>query len=162
MGAMTLLYTADVVVVKRFFPPAIAGYYGGVSTVANIVFFCATPIIGVMVPLVKRQQAASLNRRAFRKCAVMLLGVVGPVCLAFTLAPSVFVRWLMGAKYLPYAPLLPYQAWAFFFVALAHAVTMYGLALRRYALTAAAACDIVLLFLLAAFRHGSLDQVVQN
>jgi O-antigen/teichoic acid export membrane protein len=162
LGCMTMFYTSDIIAVKHYFSPQIAGFYGAISTVANIVMFVTVPLATVMLPQIKRRQEAEKNGQALRKGFLGVALVGGGAMVCFVLFPHFVVRLLMGAKYLPYAWLLPYQAVAFYMVALANVLVLYGLALRRYRLTIMAFFAMLLLTLLMVFRHESLLQVVQN
>jgi O-antigen/teichoic acid export membrane protein len=53
LGYITFLYTSDVLFVKHFFEPEIAGLYSGIATVGRIIFFVTASAIGVLVPSIK-------------------------------------------------------------------------------------------------------------
>ena len=162
LASLTILYTADTIVVKRYFPAVDAGLYSGVSTVSNIVVFASAPLASVMLSAIKRSHSLAQNLHALRKGLLGVGAVGGAVTFGFALIPSFVVKALMGAKYLPYAQLLPLQSVAFFCVALANVLVMYSLALRRYTLTVVAGCACALLVALTLAHHARLEEVVQN
>ena len=159
---VTVLYTADVLVVKSYFSPEIAGMYSGISTVAKIIFFASSPIAGVLLPSVKLLSTFEENRRVFVKAAGMVCLIGGSVLGAFVVVPRFIVALLMGDRYLDLVALLPWMACAFFVVSLLNLLTNFGLALRRQSLILLVVVGGVLLAFLTALHHASPLAIVQN
>ncbi|MFA5130529.1 MAG: oligosaccharide flippase family protein [Patescibacteria group bacterium] len=159
---VTALYTTSVLVVKRFFSPEIAGAFSGISTIANIVFFATSSFATVLLSSIKRTHANEERRKIFFK-ATALISVIGLsfslLCLVF---PSFITRILIGARYVPYAYLLPWLVFAFFFASLVNVCVYYSLAMRQKGLILLAICVSFALVLLIAIRHDSPLQIAQN
>jgi O-antigen/teichoic acid export membrane protein len=131
LGIM-VLFSVDVIVVKRFFDAHTAGLYAGVAAVARVIFFLTASIAQVLLPAVSITQAVKYNRRLGLRSALLLFGVTAPVLVVFVLAPEFIVVSLMGASYAPYAGLLPLMGGAMFGISLLNLAVLYFLALRRY------------------------------
>lgn len=159
---ITCLYSTDVLMVKRFFAPDIAGGYSGVSAISNIIFFATAPFAAVLLSQIKRADQVSYHRKSFFKAlfTIIAIGAVGVCC--FAIAPNLIVKILMGNRYLPYAYLLPWLGSAFFFAAITNVCVYLGLALRRRALIILAICGFLTVIAISAIRHGSLLQIAQN
>ncbi len=159
---VTILYNTDIIVVKRFFAPDVAGLYSGISTIANIVLFLTSSFAAVLLSSVKRSHNVDERRRAFMK-AIKLIGGGGGVftivCLIFA-APITTL--LMGSRYLGMAYLLPWLVTAFFFSSLANVCINFAIALRQKGLIPLALCVSFVLVTLIAFRHGSPLEIAQN
>lgn len=162
MAYVTILYTVDVLIVKRYFAPDIAGMYSGIATIAKITFFTTAPLITVLISSIRLHGDRAARTKAFLK-GIGLVGLVGGgVLLLFILVPGFFTGLLMGPRYAAYASLLPWLGGTFFLVSLTNAAVSLGLALRLKRLLFVAAFGTLGLALLTLGRHASLDQIIQN
>ena len=162
MAYITVLYTVDVLIVKHYFSADLAGMYSGMATIAKIIFFACGPLITVLVSSIKRNGERQMRRRAYFK-AVSLVGVIGGgLVFVFTLLPNFIIAHMIGARYLPYAHLLPWLSLAFFGASLTNISTSFGLALRRARLLILAAFGTFTLIVLTVLHHANLDAIVQN
>lgn len=159
-GFVTFLYTADVEVVKYLFPPDVAGYYSGIATVARIIFFATGSIASVLLPYITLSTPLHENRRYFLKaCAFTgLLGGAGLVVMA--VAPSLVIHILIGARYVPYASLLPILALHTFTIAFINIFIFYFLALRTMIVVPISIVGAASIGAFLFFFHASPAQVV--
>ncbi len=161
-GFVTLLYTADVEIVKYLFPPDIAGYYSGIATVARIIFFATGSVAAVLLPYITLTATPKENRKYLLK-ALAITALLGSVGLSIMIVvPEFVVQALIGARYLALASMLPLLALHTLVVALINVFIFYFLALRTMILipiSIAGTCGIgVFLF----FFHASPAQVVAS
>ena len=159
---VTFLYNTDILVVKRFFDPHLAGAYSGISTMGNIVYFATSSFAAVLLSSVKRSHGVEERRKSFLKAIALIGAIGGSFVLLCLVIPEFLTRLLMGARYVPYAYLLPWLVSAFFFAAMANACVYFALALRQRGLMILAICVSVLLIILIACRHGSPLEIAQN
>jgi O-antigen/teichoic acid export membrane protein len=159
MAFITALYTADILVVKHYFAPEIAGVYSGISAVAKIAFFVTSPIAAVLLSSVKRRDTRAHRREAVLKAAGLVSVLGGGFLLCVSLAPQLFIRLMMGARYSSQAFLLPWLSAAFFGAAVANVFFYLGLALQRKRLLAVAGSGSLLLISLILWRHDTLLQI---
>ncbi len=100
--SFTLLYTADIVLVRHFLPAREAGYYAALATLGKIIYFVSAPITLVMFPMVSELHA---NGKRHRHLLFASLGLVILFCLGITaiyfLFPELMVGLLFGKAYLP-------------------------------------------------------------
>ena len=107
LGLM-MLNNIDVLLVKRFFHPEVAGYYAGVVTVGKILFFGAGTVSVVMFPQiseahVKKQEVyEKLKKFLSIQFIIVVLGL-----LVFSIFPSLIVRIMFGEPFLPTVPFIP-------------------------------------------------------
>lgn len=159
---VTILYNTDILIVKRFFAPDVAGAYSGISTMANIVYFVTGSFSLVLLSSVKRSDGGEARRRTFFKAVILITAIGGAFVLLCLCFPQFLTGLLMGARYVPYAYLLPWLVLSFFFASLANVCVYFALALRKKGLTINAIVVSLLLAFLVAFRHDSLLQIAQN
>jgi O-antigen/teichoic acid export membrane protein len=162
MAYITALYTVDVLIVKRLFPPDIAGLYAGISTVAKIIIFSTSPFAAVLLSSIKRQDEPAVRRRVFLKSLALIGAVGGGAMLVFAVIPSFVIKTLIGTKYVSQAPLLPWLALAYVGVAVANVSFYLGLALKRRRLLFLVLVGSVVLLVSTALSHETLLDVVKN
>ncbi len=161
-GAATLAFLSiDMVLVKIFFPPAVAGQYAVLSLAGKLLFFGGTIITGFMIPLVAQKDGTAPDSRyilyAFLAGTGALLAF-GMVFL-FTLGDR-FLIWYFGVKAIPIMTLLPAYAIAIATFSLAHVFALYHLAEKRYQFPALAALPGLFVAAGIIVFHESMIEVV--
>lgn len=71
--ALTAFITTDVVLVKHFFSPELAGLYAGMTIFGKIIFFFSAPIGSVMFPLIVQKYAKNENYHSDFRLATFLI-----------------------------------------------------------------------------------------
>ena len=151
----------DIIAVKHFFPPAVAGLYAGIATIARIIFFITGPFVPVLVAAVSLRDPATNRALLIRSLALLtLLG--GATLVAFTLAPQFIITILLGSKYLAYSAQLPRLSLAIFILSVANLLVSYYVALRRRRVALAAAIGLLSMVILLGFQHQSVGAVVTS
>ena len=105
--AITSLITSDIILVRHFFPPFEAGLYSALSTLGKMIFFAASPVTTVILPMVSEAQAANENFKRIAASGLALIGLIiagSVVVLGFF--PKIMVMVLFGEKYLAMVPLV--------------------------------------------------------
>ena len=159
---MTLLYSADIVIVKRLFEAHTAGLYGGIAAVARIPFFLTASIPQVLMSSVKMTHSEEKNRKILRQSSVMMFVMGGASTAFFWLFPDWTVGLLMGQVYLPYAHLLPHLSLAVFIVSAVNLYVTYYLALRRWSIGLVAVGGAIATVGFLMWQHASPDEVVAS
>jgi O-antigen/teichoic acid export membrane protein len=135
--ALTLMGSADVVLVKHFFDPHAAGLYAAASLGGKILLY----VVG-FVPTVLLPQAADRHARGARTREVLfgslLMFVVVALCglFVFRYFGIDVLHALVGRAFDAAAPLLAAYGLAMALLALTNALTYYGIATHRLAFTA--------------------------
>lgn len=161
-AAITFLYTADVLMVKHWFPPEEAGLYSGIATIARIIFFATGSVSGVLLSAVKIKNAHGENRKILKKGSILTLLIAGAGLFVFTVFTDFIINILIGSRYIPLAPLLGELSLLLSMVSLINLLFFYFLALRRSIIIAASLVGPSIIFLLSLFRHESLIQIIHN
>lgn len=105
---LTSFISSDIILVKHFFNPAMAGAYAGLSLVSRVIFYISSPISSVMFPIIVQKRAKKENFTNTFKIALLLV-LVPSICV--TLFYSQFSNFsilffLKKHEYLVVAPLL--------------------------------------------------------
>lgn len=158
--AITMTMTIDVIVVKYFFDAHTAGLYAGVATVARIIFFLATPISQVLMPMVKTGQPVKESFKMLKKSMLLTVLIGGMVLLACAVMPEFIMRFLMGVEYITYSSLLPPLALAIFLISIANLNFMFILALRQKMIMLVGIISFAVSLSLLFIWHHDLHAVV--
>jgi len=159
---VTLQYSLDVLVVKHYFNPHVAGLYAGVASVARIILFLTASVALVMMALVRAQAAPGKNQRLLLQ-SLLLTAVVGlPVWGVCLFAPQAVTLLLMGKAYAGIASILPTLASAVLVVSVVNVVVSYYLALRRYGILPVLGVGALVTYVLLYLHHASLQSVVTS
>jgi O-antigen/teichoic acid export membrane protein len=159
---ITTLFSFDVLVVKHYFAPDIAGLYAGIATVARIIFFVTASIAAVLLATVKIEAGSRSNQRLLWRSIALHCGLGGAVLLVFTLAPDQITRLLVGAKYVGYAHFLPRLSLALFILAFVNLLFNYDLALRRSKSAISAALSLAVMAFIVTVHHNDINAVVDS
>jgi O-antigen/teichoic acid export membrane protein len=162
LGYITFLYTSDVLFVKHFFEPEIAGLYSGIATVGRIIFFVTASAIGVLVPSIKLEVAKKQNHAVFKKTFAIVLLLGTSIFILFILASNQVITILIGNSYLTLTSLLPLVAFYIFLVSIVNIFYAYFIALRDHRMIISSSIGFIIIIGLQVFNHNSLDAVVWN
>jgi O-antigen/teichoic acid export membrane protein len=155
-----LLLSLDILVVKHYFPPSEAGFYTGISIIANIVYFVTGPFAGVLIPSINATQEKRESNVFLRRSLFMMLPIGGAITLLFMLAPHFVVTLLLGSKFASYAMYLRGLSLALFLLSIANLLIYYHIGLRHYLIAPVVGVGLIFSVLLLQYRHASMGLVV--
>lgn len=96
MLGLTSFVTTDMLMVKHFFDPKIAGLYAGIAVVAKIIFYFSAPIGTVMFPLiVQKYSKGEKYHNDFRLAFLLVLTPSIILTLSYILFPSIIISLIM-------------------------------------------------------------------
>ena len=158
----TLQFSFDILVVKHYFSAEVAGAYAGIATIARIIYFLTGSVAGVLLSTVKLDAPASAARGLLLRSMVLQIVLGGSALLAFALRPELFVRILIGPRYLSLASLLPELSLALFVIALINLILIYDMALRRNSAAIVAVLGAGVTAVLIVSNHATPAAVVRS
>ncbi len=159
--ATNSLYMTDVVLVKHFLNPHLAGIYASLSTLGKILFYGTAPIAAVMFPLVSKSFAKGGNYKKVFLLSLLLtlVVVVGLICI-YWVFPKFVLEVLYGNKFLEGAP---YLVWFGIFIGIFSVDSLllnYFLAKGSTKVTFVGLLAAVLQIVGISFFHKDLMQVI--
>jgi len=160
--AVTLMGSADVVLVKHFFNEHQAGLYAAASLGGKMLLY----LVG-FIPTVLLPQAADRHARGAQTREVLMisLGMFATVALCGIFVFRYFgldvLHALVGRAYDAAAPLLVTYSFAMVLLALTNSLTYYGIATHRLAFTAPLLICTFGTLTSIVFFHRSLGMVVE-
>lgn len=72
---ITAFITMDIILVKHFFSPTIAGQYAAISTMGRSIFFAVSPIALVLFPLVAQKKEKGESLTGIVLLSILLIGI---------------------------------------------------------------------------------------
>lgn len=160
-AAITMLLQVDMIMVKRYFLPDVAGQYAAAFTLGKIIFFLPVGITAVMFPKVSHR--ATEGRDARRLLWLSLLGVVLPCSLLSAIYfrwPQVVVQVVLGSAYSVSGKVLGTIGLAMTLRALLNVWLYYYMALRRARFVWLLVAGTLFLFAALLLFHATLIQVL--
>ena len=156
-----LINNSDVLLVKRFFVPEVAGQYAALALIGRMVFFATWSVVTVLLPTVaQRHEEGKPHWHLLWLSMGMVLAVSVFIVVGSWFGGELVIQLLFGPAYLGVANLLWLYAIATTLYACANVIVIYRLStgngLGSYITVAAGVAQIVALTLF----HASLRQVV--
>jgi O-antigen/teichoic acid export membrane protein len=160
--ALTSMSFADVLLVKHFFSPEIAGLYGAISLVGKVLLFVVGFVPTIVLP---KATARATSGEPVLPILLQALGatlaISGVGLAVIGLAPQFVIRVMAGAAFAGAAPYVFPYAVAMTLLAALSLVTTYRIGLARFGfvplLVAVAAAEIVAI----QFFHSDVQQVIR-
>jgi O-antigen/teichoic acid export membrane protein len=88
-AGQVLINNCDIVLVKHFFPPTVAGLYAAVALVGRVIFAFSSAIVNTMFPLVAgTSHEERKDHRILRTSLLLVLGIGSALALGLRLAPA--------------------------------------------------------------------------
>lgn len=159
--SVMLLETSDVLFIKAYFAPDIAGSYSGIATVARIILFSTASIAAVLFPAIKIGSHDE-NHALLKRSIKYFLLVGGFIELVFILFPSFTISILIGAKYLPLSSILPAVGLFILLSSFINLLFLYSAAVRDYKISVFSIVGVFLVVIVTYFNHNSVNAVVDN
>jgi len=157
---LVFYYSIDVVLVKYFFSPELAGQYGAVSIIGRIIFFVTGAVVAVMFPMLAKAKKDRSHHKLFRNTAIIIFGVSLIGVVGYFLFPKLIITILVGSKYHTITPYIGWFGLAMLFYALINMLSRYFLANKNFKSLYIFVSGLVLQVALICFFHSSLAQIV--
>ena len=160
--SINLLYSADVIIVRRFFSTTDSGLYSGIASIGRIIFFSTFAISDVLLPAVKIKGAAKDNAKNLQKALFITILLGGFALLLFYLEPQLIIRILIGKNYLAYSGLLSKVGLFILLASILNVLFVYGIALRKMFISAIGPIAAISVFVVSYLNNASIDSIINN
>lgn len=160
--ALTSMYSTDLLLVKHFFPPDVAGVYASLAVLGRVVFFGVSPITHTMFPIVARRFShGQPYHRIFYSSVVMIVALTLGVVIFYKFFPQIPIIILYGESYIVGAPFLWLFGVFMMLLAIAMLFTQFYLSVGRTKIVGLFGIAAVLQMVLIWFIHPSIEAVIQ-
>lgn len=159
--AITVLTNIDVLLVKHYFSPQIAGYYTAAALLGKIVLFVSGILVAVMYP--KISEVHSQNRKTegiLRDTLLYTLLISSSIAVVYFVSPDFISRMLFGREYVIQDIIGPF-AIAFGFFSLSNVLIMYNLAVKKTSVVFIPLAAILVEVIAVSMFHSTLIEVIK-
>jgi O-antigen/teichoic acid export membrane protein len=159
--ALIVMLYFDVILVRHYFAPEIAGLYSGVSLVGRAVYTAVAfvPMIAIPKIVARRASGASARPVALLGVAVALAAAAGAVGIV-AFAPGRVIAAVGGAPFRPAAPLLLPYAFAASALAAANVAVAVRVGLHRFGHVAPLVTIALAEIVTVVLRHARITDVL--
>lgn len=158
---MMILNNVDVILVKKYFDPELAGFYAGTVTLGKIFLFGAGAVTTVMFPLISSVYAkGEAYTEKFKKLLTLQVLVAFGGLAVFTTFPKIITELFFGDRFLHSVAYLPKFAIFVLLYVLINFLVMYFLAIEKTRVALFLLPGVLLQFVLILTNHATLYDVI--
>ena len=159
---LMLLNNIDLILVKKYFEPEMAGYYAGTVTLGKIFLFGAGAVSTVMFPTISSLAARGLNYgRAFFKFLSLQLLLVAGGLVAFSVFPSFLTRLFFGVRFMNSVEYLPMFSLFIGLYIVINFLILFFLAVSRTSVFLLLLPGLVVQYFLITSNHATLYDIIR-
>lgn len=160
IGITAMMYI-DVILVKHYFNPLYAGLYSSLAVIGRIIFYAASPVAIVMLPICAERYMKGMNyMKPFTMSILISSTISGLILTIFILFPDFLVSLLMGDKYIAIADYLPIYGVYMFSYTLLGILTWFFIAISKFLISSSAIVAPLLQVILIFFFHNDIKTVI--
>ena len=159
---LMFLNNIDVILVKKYFDPDMAGYYAGTVTLGKIFLFGAGAVATVMFPTISSLAARGLNysRPFFKFLGLQLILVSGGLAV-FSIFPGILTRLFFGERFMTSVEYLPMFSLFIGLYVIINFLILFFLAVNRTRVFLLMLPGIVVQYFLIVSSHNTLYDVIR-
>jgi len=159
---LTSFTSMDVILVKHFFNPHMAGFYAGLSLIGKVIFYFTAPIPMVMFPLLVKRHATGVNFNNLFYLALLLVILPSVAITAFYFIFPNFVinLFLGGREYLYVAKYLGIFGLYLTVFSLVNVCVSFFLSLNKTNISALVVCAAIFQIILIYLFHTDFYQII--
>lgn len=154
--------TNDIILVKHYFSPDVAGLYAQLSLIGRIIFFISAPIGNVMFPIIVQQHAKKENfTKTFLLAALLILIPSIAITIFYTLFPKFSILFVVkkpeALAAIPYLTLFSIYITIYSLTAI---ITSFYLSIKKTKIVIPVVATALLQILLIIIYHQNLWQII--
>lgn len=160
---LNLVNSVDVILVKHFFDADHAGTYSSISIIGRIIFYAASPVAIVMLPICAEKFKKNEN---FIKPFLMAVGISTFICLVSAFVyfefPHLIITILFGKAYLSAEPYLGLFAIFMLLYTLQYIFATFLIATSKFKLSSLVIISAILQYIGITLFHENISQVIYS
>ncbi|MFA6534158.1 MAG: oligosaccharide flippase family protein [Patescibacteria group bacterium] len=160
--SLTLMYTVDVILVKHFMSPELAGQYGGLAILGRIIFFLSGAIVAVMFTMSAEVHAQSpaASEKVLHQSLFLVSGCSLLMAAVYFICPGLVINIMLGSKFLAISGYLGWFGLAMVAFTLINLLAQYFLSIHRPKAASFLLLGVILQVGLLWRYHETIGQVV--
>ncbi|MDP3976277.1 MAG: oligosaccharide flippase family protein [bacterium] len=158
---ITMLYNWDLILVKHYLSPELAGQYGALALFGKIILFSSGPIVVALFPMAAAHQNQNRQLQLILQALFLTLLVGVTATTMFFILPNFLVSMLMGSSFSPIAPLLGLIGITFSFFSLNNILVQFFISTEKTRGAFILLLSITLMTAGISLFHGSLEEIIK-
>jgi len=159
---LTSFTSMDVIMVKHYFSPHLAGFYAGLSLIGKVIFYFTAPIPMVMFPLlIKRHNKGEKFHNLFYLSLILVLLPSIAITAFYFLFPRFVINLFLGGRdYLAIVPYLGFFAIYLSIFSLMNICVSFFLSFNKTKISFLVVTAAILQIILISLFHSNFYQVI--
>jgi len=163
MILLSLLYSIDVFVMKKFFSSVESGQYIAISQVAKIILYLGIPIAGVMFPIITQQRITGEKHYKTLGLAVTLtLVVIGILLVFYKFYSAILIQKMWGEQFKEGSYLLLSSSVLAAIITMINLFVNYYLSIKNYNFLWALTLFTAVQFQMVMRNHQTINLVLEE
>lgn len=158
---LNIMQNIDLIVAKNLFDEMTAGLYGSTTVTGKIIFYAASPVSIVMLPICSEKFKKGQN---FVKPFIASLGIALFICisgsLVYTFAPELTIKLLFGEKYLGVIEYLSLYSIYMLFYTLMNFLALFLISISRFRLSSLPLFAAIVQYFSIQFFATSIHDII--
>ena len=158
---LNIMQNVDLIVAKNLFDEITAGLYGSTTVIGKIIFYAASPVSIVMVPICSEKFKKGQN---FVKPFMASIGIALFICLSgllvYTFAPTLMINILFGEKYLGVIEYLSLYSIYMLVYTLMNFLCLFLISISRFRLSSLPLFAAIVQYISIQFFANSIHDII--
>ncbi len=161
LAGITLLYSIDLIIAKRFFPDDIAGKYAAIAMLGKAIFFATSPISLAAFPFMSEHYDAKKNGKSpMGKAMLIILLICSIAMLFYAIMPDFIINILFGKEYTEFSQYLIYTGLSMSLLSISNMFAYYNLSNKNYNSNYLIILAVVLQIILMSIFNNTIMQFI--
>lgn len=158
---LTIFFTSDIILIRHYFTPVLAGEYVALSTVGKIIFYIVGPVISVMFPVISsRASKGDPYIVPLLGTLVLSLGLSAALMFVYFLFPKLIIDVLFGSRYIGVIPYMGLFSFFMIIYTINYILTHFLLSISHYKPIFFLFPISLLQSIMIVFFHHSITEVI--
>lgn len=161
---MTGFLTIDIILVKHFFDPQVAGQYAALSLIGRSIFYVVAPITTALFPIIAQKKER--KEKLFGTLSLSMLLIALPslmLSIIYFVFPKLIISiFFPGDEYKTFAPLIGLFSISILFYSLSFLLTNFYLSVGKTRVFLLTIIGVVFEVIFIIFFHQSISQIING
>ncbi len=161
MAGISVMQNLDVVLVKHHFDALTAGIYGSTTVIGRIVFFAASPVAIVMLPICAEKFKKSEDYiKPFLISIFISAGIAITISMMYGFAPKFIINVLFGSKYEGAIPYLGFYGFYMVAYTILNLLTVFFISISKFKYAALAIVAPIIEYIGLLTFNKTLNEII--
>lgn len=158
---LNLLQNTDILMAKHYFDAELAGTYSGISIIGKIIFYIASPVTIVMLPICSEYYKNNKNLvKPFVISLLLTLAAAFSTFIIFWLFPGFVIKSLFGVRYANATEYLPLYSFFILLYSLATFLGFFSISISKFKIGSISLIGALIQYIGISMFHNNIKDIV--